>query len=771
MAATSPVSDSVSLLLDDEQDLGIRNVFRSVEHETAKDHEACSECSGIREFLEPERCAAPNEYYGLILPTLIRKLDVCWFCRFLCRVIARFLDKEQFENCRIQKIPIYIHHARGLWEEDLMITASPDSPASSHLLALSCKASEYQLSQNLELDPDAYYPDDPLGERLISKIFRRGRIGVFITVDNQKDRKVRKLCKLISDSVQEHETYFGMIRKLLALCEGQHELCMGSVTEQPPFPTDFTLIDTLNRVLVPYTDSKPYIALSYVWGKSCLERDWDKDGELIRLGELIQRIYERKSLPVNLPQTIEDAICVTRRISQRYLWVDLLCINQTEPESRNSSISKMDAIFSRALLTICVLQSQSMFSGIPGVSQPHQGRHQILTETESLRYMASNLTDLRDLIYSSDWSKRGWTFQEGVLSARRLCFDTSGVFLHCKEEILHDVVESFDREQRIKTPFNNDQLQYVSLWISPEARAWDFTIYARMVMTYSPRALTLPADAHNAIAGVLSRMTRSMNMSFIGGLPEGDFFNALLWDFEWESSRRPHFPSWSWLGWEGAILYEFWVFDRIKDRIDDSKLTEEINEIKSLRTESAIYFDTVRIQSAARFTIANITRDGSHATLKIKTRRALFQVLECWPLGARVCWRVAQSNGDLIPRESDFIRQKSTLIAKEYVTVSVPREVSDRLSQSQSPQLEFVLIQQWTYNETSHTPQILDREKFKYGKDEYRIPKINPPFIDHVWLMAIAPRGYGTFERLDVIKMPARFWNEANPEPVSVDVV
>ena len=305
-----------------------------------------------------------------------------------------------------------------------------------------------------------------------------------------------------------------------------------------------------------------------------------------------------------------------------------------------------------------------MFSGIPGVSQPHQGRHHILTEIESLRYMASNLTDLGDLFYSSDWSKRGWTFQEGVLSARRLCFNTSGVFLHCKEEILHGVVESFDREQRIKTPFNNDQLQYVSLWISPEARAWDFTIYARIVMTYSPRTLTLPADAHNAIAGVLSRMTRSMNMSFIGGLPESDFFNALLWDYEGTSPRRPQFPSWSWLGWEGAKYYDFWVFDRFKERTDNSKLTEEVNEIQSLRTESAIYFDTVRIQSAARFTFTNTTRDGSHATLRIKTQRALFQVLWRQKSGSsvkqRVCWHVVQSNGDLIPNESDFICEKSS---------------------------------------------------------------------------------------------------------------
>ena len=769
MAATSPVS-VVSLLIGKEQDLGIRNVFRSVEHEIARDHEACSGCLGIRKFLEPERCAPPNDCYGLMLPVLIHNSGFCWFCRFLCRVMARFLDKEQFENCRTQKIPIFIHHARGLWEEDLMITASPDSPASSHLLSLSYKASEYQLSQNPELDPDAYYLDNPLVDRSISKVLRRGHMGGFITVDNQKDRKVRKLCKLISDSVQQRETYFGMIRKLLALCEGRHELCMGGATEQPPFPTDFTLIDTVNRVLVPYTDSKPYVALSYVWGESCLERDWDNDGEIIRLGELVQRIYERKSLPVNLPQTIEDAICVTRRIGQRYLWVDLLCINQTEPESRNNSISKMDAIFSQALFTICVLQSQSMFSGIPGVSQPHEGRHQILTETESLRYMAFNSTDLGDLIYSTDWSQRGWTFQEGVLSARRLCFDTSGVFLHCKEEILHDVVESFDKEQRIKTPFNNDQYQHVSLWISPEARAWDFTTYARMVMTYSPRTLTLPADAHNVIAGVLSRMTRSMNMSFIGGLPEGDFFNALLWDFQEISPispRRPQFPSWSWLGWEGAKLYDFWVFDRIKERTDNSKLTEKVNEIHSIRTRYAIFSDTVRIQSAARFTFTNTTRDGSHATLRIKTQRALFQVLKSGSsVKRRVRWQIVQSNGDLISSVSDFYVQRSCS-GLEYVTVSVPQEMSNQLSQSQSPQLEFVLLQQWTYNEASHTPQILDRESLKYG----HTPKINPPFIDHVWLMAVAPRGDGMFERLDVIQMPARFWNEANAEPVSVDVV
>ena len=622
MAATFSVPDSLSLPTDHKQDsspntewpvLDIRTFFRSVEHEIARDHEVCSGCSDVRRYLQPEGWASPMECYRLTLHELFHNSDTCWFCRFLYRVMAHFLDEERFKACQLQKIPIDIYHARGLWEEDLMITASPDSQASSHLLALSVKTNDFQLSKHSDMDHDAYSTQNPSEYRQVCKLLQGARLRIFtrepgrflsevrITVDSRKDRKVRKLCKLIRNSVQQHETYFGMIRNLLDLCERRHELCKDSVTEKPPLPTDFTLIDTVNRVLVPYTASKTYIALSYVWGEGCLERYWDNDRESIRLGELVQRSYERNSLPADLPQTIEDAICVTRRIGQQYLWVDLLCIDQTEPFSRSNSISKMDAIFSRAWLTICVLQGQSMFSGIPGVSQAHQGRHQILTETESMRYMASSLTDLGAVIHESDWSQRGWTFQEGVLSGRRLCFDTSGVFLHCKEEILHDIVESFDTEQRTKTPFNSDQLQHYSLWISPEARAWDFSTYARMVMTYSPRGLTFPADAHNAIAGVLSRMTRSMNMSFIGGLPEGDFFNALLWDYDGKENcrRRPQFPSWSWLGWQGSKVYDFWVFDRTREEGENAKLIEDTNGIQSIRTDSVLYFDIIRIQSGA----------------------------------------------------------------------------------------------------------------------------------------------------------------------------
>jgi Heterokaryon incompatibility protein (HET) len=70
--------------------------------------------------------------------------------------------------------------------------------------------------------------------------------------------------------------------------------------------------------------SESYVALSYVWGPP--SGDW--------------------------PQTILDAIEVTKRLGEQYLWVDRLCINQTNLEEKQFLISKMDAIYEGAEFTI-----------------------------------------------------------------------------------------------------------------------------------------------------------------------------------------------------------------------------------------------------------------------------------------------------------------------------------------------------------------------------------------------------------------------------------
>lgn len=88
--------------------------------------------------------------------------------------------------------------------------------------------------------------------------------------------------------------------------------------------------------------SEKYVALSYVWGPGTENERW--------------------------PETVKDAIAVTKMLKVKYLWVDRVCINQDDHEEKMFLISKMDAIYEGAEFTI-VNAAGDARTGLPGVSQ------------------------------------------------------------------------------------------------------------------------------------------------------------------------------------------------------------------------------------------------------------------------------------------------------------------------------------------------------------------------------------------------------------------
>jgi hypothetical protein len=66
------------------------------------------------------------------------------------------------------------------------------------------------------------------------------------------------------------------------------------------------------------------------------------------------------------PQTILDAVEVTLRLREQYLWVERLCINQSNLLEKNFLISKMDAIYEGAGFTIVAAAGDAK-TGLPGV--------------------------------------------------------------------------------------------------------------------------------------------------------------------------------------------------------------------------------------------------------------------------------------------------------------------------------------------------------------------------------------------------------------------
>ena len=79
--------------------------------------------------------------------------------------------------------------------------------------------------------------------------------------------------------------------------------------------------------------------------------------------------------------------------------------------------------------------------------------------------------------------------------------------------------------------------------------------YAKLVREYSRRKLTYDSDAMNAFKGALRFMESTLKTTCYSGLPEAYINWALLWASSKSLARRTAFPSYSWVGWKGEVLF------------------------------------------------------------------------------------------------------------------------------------------------------------------------------------------------------------------------
>lgn len=167
-----------------------------------------------------------------------------------------------------------------------------------------------------------------------------------------------------------------------------------------------------------------YVTLSYVMGTYREDDDDNSDDE---------------HLPRRLPKAVTDAISTTKALGFRYLWVDRYCIprkGDTKGASeRQRQLDLMGQIYSHSALTLVVAAGEGVRDGIAGISAPRE--EQLSIQTESDLFTTSLLRpDLE--VASSIWASRAWTYQEGLLSRRRLVFTPSQVYFQCQALHCHE---------------------------------------------------------------------------------------------------------------------------------------------------------------------------------------------------------------------------------------------------------------------------------------------------------------------------------------------
>ena len=303
----------------------------------------------------------------------------------------------------------------------------------------------------------------------------------------------------------------------------------------------FCLIDVDSRKIVPTSVKAQYIALSYVWGS-----------------DPHPQVFVGDALADSLPQTLEDAMYLTKALGIKYLWIDAIRIPQNgtieDFITKAKQIEAMDIIYECALATI-VACSPNANHGLYSICQPNWTARSICKSGLIIEYQPlpwSSLVSYHGQVNPafSPWSTRGWTFQESLVSRRRIMFLEDRVIFECDDNSRQ--THPTDCHEQIKCGFFND-LQRIS---SEPMRQWNMHWYQCLLNLYLKRNLTYEDDIVNAFLGASSQIAkRGGNRGLCLAIPKTSFLSALMWAPVQHStgvrkrkrkSEEKYRPSWHW---------------------------------------------------------------------------------------------------------------------------------------------------------------------------------------------------------------------------------
>ncbi|KAF2116418.1 heterokaryon incompatibility protein-domain-containing protein, partial [Lophiotrema nucula] len=287
---------------------------------------------------------------------------------------------------------------------------------------------------------------------------------------------------------------FDAARKWLTMCLEHHGDACGSLIR--PATENLKLIDCQTRLVVNAKKEDDYLALSYTWGDA---------GEVTRKEQ--QQDVSFLQLPIQFPETILDAIKVTQQLGYRYLWVDAYCVDRTWADFHDQ-LRQMDAIYHNAVLTIVGAAGSGPRYGLPGVGH----RRRAFPQVQIGQYSLSPALPVPEIdTRNCAWATRAWTFQEGLLSTRRLLFTEEQVYFECRRhhctEILDLTVADIEKS-RLTSPLQGVGHKGLFPVDGCGKHPWD--IYSR-ITEYSSRELSYEGDILNGILGVFRAFERKQH--------------------------------------------------------------------------------------------------------------------------------------------------------------------------------------------------------------------------------------------------------------------
>ena len=362
--------------------------------------------------------------------------------------------------------------------------------------------------------------------------------------------------RLLPEHTSSEET-FETINSWLKDCFANHANCQPTESLTAGLLGGIRFLHIRNNTVFLTDSIRParYIALSHCWGSGA---------HITKTTSSNITLHMKTGIAVDLlPQTFRDAIQICKKLAIEYLWIDSLCIIQDNPQDWRIQASRMEDVYKNAHLTIaaskahdptqgCFTKTHWSFRGetLPGHPSILIRRICVPPGRYFDHFHGSNDAD-GSASSSDDWPlyKRGWIYQELVLSPRVVHFGAQEVMWHCttlakrgqsQTNKFANLPSSFLKHKRFTADRFRDQ--------------WYQTITA-----YSCRELTFQKDRLPAIAAIARQMAvLRPGDAYLAGLWRDTLVFDVLWYVHGSSSEskekgssdavipRSKVPSWSW---------------------------------------------------------------------------------------------------------------------------------------------------------------------------------------------------------------------------------
>ncbi|KAF2689630.1 HET-domain-containing protein [Lentithecium fluviatile CBS 122367] len=376
--------------------------------------------------------------------------------------------------------------------------------------------------------------------------------------------------RLISAHSSDEEC-FDLARSWFERCTRSHGPAC-ALNKETPLPTRLIHIPSNHeeplRLCRTEGQTGQYVALSYVWGAGSTFKTTRKT--------LSSRMSGFPSS--DLPKSVRDAVEITRRIGFQYLWVDALCIIQSDFEDWSHESALMAVVYGGAAFTISADLAEDTDQGILRERDLLRSHCFGGNEQWCFQEVEAPWKDLQlQYVY---W--RGWCFQERVLSVRVLHYFEDHIAWECNTTVYREGFHG--RESHLEGHFGKwiftkqihqklSEVQDAELWQPPlqsQTGAWNM-----MVQELAIREFTQPSDRLPGISGIAAAMQLPKMGSYLAGVWSWNPFLSMQWHCR-KSQQPPsdyRSPSWSWVWTTDQLVwpYSTWANNVSADVEEDWK--------------------------------------------------------------------------------------------------------------------------------------------------------------------------------------------------------